>query len=355
MLTIGKMNRQRPCIQGIIPQEMLKNIAKNGTKAQKDLALHNLSLSGFIRGQRSVLGPVAFITAAPLLAAERSRKVYNANQTTDLPGDLVLREGDPTSSDVIVNEAYNGAGSTYDLYKEIFDRNSIDDKGLSLISTVHYDQKYNNAFWNGQQMVYGDGDGELFNSFTHCIDVIGYELTHGVTQYEADLVYNNQPGALNESFSDVMGILVKQRVLGQTAENADWLIGEGLFTSRINGVALRSMKDPGTAYNDPVIGKDPQPAHMKNYVKTTSDNGGVHINSGIPNRAFYLAAVGIGGNAWEKAGKIWYIALRDVIRPNSQFRDAARATVQVAANLFNVGSAEQKAVKAAWAGVGIKV
>ena len=153
----------------------------------------------------------------------------------------------------------------------------------------------------------------------------------------------------------MLGILVKQRVLGQTAENADWLIGEGLFTSRINGVALRSMKDPGTAYNDPVIGKDPQPAHMKNYVKTTSDNGGVHINSGIPNRAFYLAAVGIGGNAWEKAGKIWYIALRDVIRPNSQFRDVARATVQVAANLFKIGSAEHKAVKAAWAGVGIKV
>jgi Zn-dependent metalloprotease len=349
-----KINRQLHCIQGIIPQEMLKNIAKNGTAAQKDLALHNLSLSGFIRGQRSVLGPVAFITAAPMQAAEKSRKVYNANETTDLPGDLVLHEGDQASGDVAVDEAYNGAGSTYDLYNEIFNRNSIDDKGMSLISTVHYDQNYNNAFWNGQQMVYGDGDGDLFNGFTHCIDVIGHELTHGVTQYEADLVYSNQPGALNESFSDVMGILVKQRVLGQTADKANWLIGEKLFTSKVNGVALRSMKDPGTAYNDPVIGKDPQPAHMKNYVKTYNDNGGVHINSGIPNRAFYLAAVKIGGNAWEKAGKIWYIALRDVIRPNSQFKDAARATVQVAGNLFNAGSAEQKAVKAAWVGVGIK-
>jgi Zn-dependent metalloprotease len=355
MTTIGNMNTHLPRIQGIIPQEMLKNIAKKGTGAQKDMALHNLSLSGFIRGQRSVLGPMAFITAAPMLAAEKSRKVYDAEETTNLPGDLVLPEGGSASNDVAVNEAYNGAGSTYDLYNEICSRNSIDDKGMPLISTVHYDQNYNNAFWNGQQMVYGDGDGDLFNGFTHCIDVIAHELTHGVTQYEADLVYSNQPGALNESFSDVMGILVKQRVLGQTADKADWLIGEGLFTSKVKGVALRSMKAPGTAYNDPVIGKDPQPANMRNYVKTTSDNGGVHINSGIPNHAFYLAAVEMGGNAWEKAGKIWYIALRDVIRPTSQFRDAARATVQVAGNLFNVGSAEQKAVKNAWAGVGIKI
>jgi Zn-dependent metalloprotease len=207
-------------------------------------------------------------------------------------------------------------------------------------------------------MVYGDGDGEIFakGGFTHCIDVIGHELTHGVTQYEADLVYNNQPGALNESFSDVMGILVKQKVLGQTADKANWLIGEGLLAPGINGVALRSMKDPGTAYDDSVIGgKDPQPGYMKDFVKTSSDNGGVHINSGIPNHAFYFAAIEIGGNAWEKAGKIWYIALRDKIRPRSNFKDAAKATVQVAGDLFKAGSNEQKAVKKAWAEVGINV
>jgi len=353
MSPIRNIISRNPLVEGIIPQEMLKAIAKNGTDAQRDMALHSLSLSGFIRGQRSVLGPVAFITATP--SSQKCRKVYDEHNTTDLPGDLVRNEGDPASADIAVNEAYDGAGATRDFYKDIFDRNSIDDKGMCIVSSVHYDQNYDNAFWDGKQMVYGDGDGDLFNSFTHCIDVIGHELTHGVTQYEADLVYNNQPGALNESFSDVMGILVKQRVLGQTADKADWLIGEGLFTPKVKGVALRSMKEPGTAYNDPVLGKDSQPGNMKNYVKTTSDSGGVHINSGIPNHAFYLAAVAIGGNAWEKAGKIWYITLRDRLRPRSQFKDAAKATVQVAGDLFKAGSPEQKAVKKAWADVGIKV
>ena len=197
MTLIRNMNRQIPLVEGIIPQEMLKAIAKNGTDAQKDLALHNLSLSGFIRGQRSVLGPVAFITAT---SGQKCREVYIANNTTDLPGTIVRREGDPASGDIAVDEAYDGAGETYDFYKELFDRNSIDDNGMCMVSSVHYDLNYANAFWDGKQMVYGDGDGEIFakGGFTHCIDVIGHELTHGVTQYEADLVYNNQPGALND-------------------------------------------------------------------------------------------------------------------------------------------------------------
>jgi Zn-dependent metalloprotease len=360
MSSIRYTNRPfTPVIEGFIPQEMLKAIAKNGTNEQKDSALHNLSLSGFIRGKRSVLGPLAFITSAPENEDKKCRTVYDARETTNLPGDKIRDEGDPASNDDdSVNEAYDGAGDTYNLYKDVYDRNSIDDKGMCMISTVHFDVNYANAFWDGKQMVYGDGDGDVFakGAFTHCIDVIGHELTHGVTQYEANLVYSNQPGALNESFSDVFGILVKQKTLGQTADKADWLIGEGIFTSKINGKALRSMKEPGTAYDDPTLGgKDPQPGNMKDYVKTKKDNGGVHYNSGIPNHAFYLAAVEIGGNAWEKAGMIWYIALRDKIRPNSQFKSAAKATVKVAGDLFKDGSNEQKAVKKAWAGVGIKL
>ena len=147
----------------------------------------------------------------------------------------------------------------------------------------------------------------MFNRFTVAVDVIGHELTHGVTQFEAKLAYWDQSGALNESFSDIFRSLVKQKKLNQTADQADWLIGAGLFTSNVKGLAIRSMKEPGTAYDDPLLGKDPQPAHMRHYVNTTSDNGGVHINSGIPNRAFYLAALEIGGHAWERAGKIWYM------------------------------------------------
>jgi Zn-dependent metalloprotease len=232
---------------------------------------------------------------------------------------------------------------------------------MHLVSTVHYQQGYDNAFWNGEQMVYGDGDEDLpfderlFNRFTAAVDVIGHELTHGVTQFEAKLIYYEQSGALNESFSDVFGSLVKQRIRAQTADVADWLIGEGLFTSNVAGKAIRSMKDPGSAYDDPVLGKDPQPGHMKKYVKTTADNGGVHINSGIPNRAFYLTAVEIGGYAWEKAGRIWYVTLRDKLKPDSDFRDAARMTFSVAGKLYGKDSPEQKAVRKGWKGVGINV
>jgi Zn-dependent metalloprotease len=204
-------------------------------------------------------------------------------------------------------------------------------------------------------MVYGDGDGEIFERFTKSIDVIGHELTHGVTQYEAALEYEGQAGALNESFSDVFGSLVKQYALKQKADKADWLIGPGLFTNKIKGIALRSMKEPGSAYNDPIIGKDPQPGHMKNYVKTTSDNGGVHINSGIPNRAFYLAAMELGGYAWEKAGRIWYITLTERLRERSDFQKAANLTFAAAGSLYDKNSDEQNAVKKAWDLVGIKI
>jgi Zn-dependent metalloprotease len=209
--------------------------------------------------------------------------------------------------------------------------------------------------------VYGDGDENLpanerlFNRFTIAIDVIGHELTHGVTQFEAKLVYSQQPGALNESMSDVFGSLVKQRQRNQTADLADWIIGEGLLTENVNGVGIRSMKEPGTAYNDPVLGKDPQPGHMKDYVNTLGDNGGVHINSGIPNRAFYITAVELGGYAWEKAGRIWYVTLRDKLGANSKFQDCANLTYQVAADLFGAGSIEQMAVKKGWEEVGITV
>ena len=203
--------------------------------------------------------------AAKATGPDKNRIVYDAKSTENLPGTKVRGEGDPPVADVAVNEAYDGAGHTYDLYFEIFQRNSLDDKGMDIISSVHYGQGYDNAFWNGAQMVYGDGDENLpenqrlFNRFTIALDVIGHELTHGVTSYEANLAYWDQPGALNESYSDVFGSLVKQRVLGQTADQADWLIGEGLFTANVNGKAIRSMKAPGTAYDDPVLGKDPNP------------------------------------------------------------------------------------------------
>jgi len=282
------------------------------------------------------------------------RSIFNAENEENLPGKLVRGEGSKRTGGRPVNEAYDFSGNTYEFFSKVFERKSIDNRGMRLDSTVHYGDNYNNAFWNGNQMVYGDGDGEMFNRFTVSLDVIGHELAHGITQYEAALEYYGQPGALNESFSDVLGSLVKQYALKQDATKADWLIGAGLFKRKVKGRALRSMKEPGSAYDDPVIGKDPQPGHMKDYVKTSSDNGGVHINSGIPNRAFYLTAIEIGGKAWEKAGMIWYITLRDRLREMSTFQDAAKLTHIVAGSLFGKGSMEQKAVAKGWDGVGIR-
>ncbi len=355
-----KISRIHP-IQCIIPQHIFREILERGTERQREWAWRTLATSEQIRGQRGVLTVVAALGVTAV--GQKRRTIYDAQTGYELPGVIVRGEGDSPSSDPAINEAYDGAGHTYDLYQEVFERNSIDDRGMPLDSTVHYGQGYDNAFWNGQQMVYGDGDEDLpeeerlFNRFTIAVEIIGHELTHGVTQYEASLAYRSQSGALNESFSDVFGVLVKQRVLNQTAQQASWLVGEGLFTGNVKGVAIRSMAEPGTAYDDPVLGKDPQPGHMDQYQDLPNwyDNGGVHINSGIPNHAFYFVAMEMGGYAWENAGRIWYITLRDRLRRNSEFQDVADITFQVAGELFGNESAEQQAVGIGWARVGIKV
>lgn len=331
----------------ILPPHILRKLADQ--PELRDRVLRNLATTERLRGIRE-----SFV-AMPLAPqpGTKHRTIYDAQTTTNLPGTQVLDEGGPPNADVAVTEAYNYSGDTYDFYSTVFNRNSVDDHGLTLISTVHYDVGYDNAFWNGQQMIYGDGDGQYFQRFTICLDVVGHELTHGVTQNEAQLVYSGQSGALNESISDVFGSLVKQWVNNQTVDQADWLIGAGLFTNAVQGKALRSMSDPGTAYDDPNIGKDPQPAAMTGYVTTTDDNGGVHINSGIPNRAFYLAAKAIGGYAWQKAGLIWYRTLNGSLSPSADFQTMANATTTIAGSLFGANSAEKQAVVEAWNTVGI--
>jgi Zn-dependent metalloprotease len=336
----------------IIPSHMLRELAQRGEEALREGALHTLEHTERLRGQREMLANLGAVALATPAGTKR-RTIYDAQHAQQLPGTLVRGEGAPKSKDVAVNEAYDYAGVTYDFYKTVYGRNSVDDRGMRLDSSVHYSRDYDNAFWNGMQMVYGDGDNQIFQRFTKCLDVIGHELTHGVTQYEAGLNYQGQSGALNESFSDVFGVLIKQWKLKQTAAQADWLIGAGLLAKGVNGTALRSMKAPGTAYDDPNLGKDPQPDHMKAFYKGSSDNGGVHINSGIPNHAFYLAAVAIGGNAWVKTGRIWYDALCNRLRPDSDFKAAAAATQSSASDLFGPTSKEKQAVKDAWQEVGV--
>lgn len=280
------------------------------------------------------------------------RTIRDAGGAEKLPGKVVRSEGDEPTGDVAADEAYDALGETWTLFHEAFGRDSVDDAGLALLGTVHYGRDYDNAFWDGTQMVFGDGDGEVFNRFTASVDVIGHELCHGVTQYTAALVYEGQPGALNESVSDVFGVLVKQHALDQDVDQADWLVGAELLAKGVKGRALRDMANPGTAYDDPRLGKDPQPAHMDDFVDTADDNGGVHINSGIPNRAFVLAARAFGGKAWEGAGQVWYdVLVGDRIQARCDFATFAQLTVDAAKERFGADGAEE--VTTAWQQVGV--
>ena len=333
-----------------LPPYLLERLATSANERLRDCARSTLVVDQRFRIRAGTV-------AQPPASTQRgqpARYVYSAEQRQVLPGRLVRSEGQGSGGDPAVDEAYQGLGATYRLFWEAFERHSIDDAGLALLATVHYGQDYENAFWDGRQMVFGDGDGELFNRFTIALDIIAHELTHGVIQHEAALEYAHQAGALNESISDVIASLVKQHHLGQSVDEADWLIGQGLFTQHVAGHALRSMARPGSAYDDPLLGRDPQPDHMNDFVETQADNGGVHINSGIPNRAFYLVAMALGGHAWERAGRIWYDALCDRrLARDSDFVTFARLTLDNAERRFGHSSPEADAVHEGWAGVGI--
>lgn len=346
---------RHPVFCTVVPPHLLDKIARSEDARRADAAQRTLEQDAFLRTRRRVT-TVRGIAPAPgtPVSDEPQRTVYDAQHRTRLPGKKVRGEGGEASKDATVNRAYAGLGATYELFLKGFGRHSIDDSGLALDASVHYGQEYNNAFWDGQQMVFGDGDGDLFLDFTVSVDVIGHELTHGVTQYTANLDYHGQSGALNESMSDVFGSLIKQYSLDQTAGDADWLIGAGLLGPNVSGVALRSMKAPGTAYDDDELGKDPQPATMDDYVKTSQDNGGVHINSGIPNHAFYLVATELGGKAWERAGRIWYDTLTGgELAAEATFQDFARLSVAAAVARYGDGGAEHQALQKAWSAVGL--
>jgi Zn-dependent metalloprotease len=333
---------------------MLERIARDADDpALRARARRTLALTSAQFAERKLIAAAAPDPAADFVP---DRTIADAGNREELPGRTVRAEGGPATGDEAADRAYDWLGATFDFFEAAYRRDSIDGAGLRMVSTVHYGDDYDNAFWNGEQMVYGDGDGVLFTGFTGPLDVTGHELTHGITQYTAGLEYYGQAGALNESMSDVFGSLIQQWHLGQTADQADWLIGQGLLAEGVGGVALRSMKEPGTAYDDPRLGKDPQPAHMDHYVETYRDNGGVHINSGIPNHAFYLAATALGGNAWEKAGRVWYDTLTGgTLAADVDFAGFAAATAATASRLYGTGSTEEKAVNRAWAGVGVSM
>jgi len=329
----------------ILPASLLDKLARSDDEAVRAAALDALALDTRFRIARAESASrTGGRTAAPVtfarIGGEAHRTIYDKkNSTTQSFGTVVRAEGQPAVQDVAVDEAYDGLGNTYDYYWKIFGRDSIDGQGRPLHGCVHFGRDYPNAFWDGHAMFFGDGDGQFLTRTTAGIDVIGHELTHGVTQYEANLVYSGQSGALNESISDVFGIQVKMMALGQTSESSDWLIGADIVGPQL-APALRSMKDPGHANPH-----DDQPADMDGYVP----EGDVHTNSGIPNRAFYLVASKLGGNAWDAAGPIWYAALRDNrLNSTATFQEFARLTVANAQQLYGHQSGQVDAVSAAW-------
>ncbi|KAJ9656413.1 hypothetical protein H2198_004991 [Neophaeococcomyces mojaviensis] len=294
-----------------------------------------------------------------------NRQMYDCRTTQSLPGLLVRHEGQDRTRDRAVDNAYDGFGITFKFFSEIFGRNSIDGNSMVLVASIHYDHDYNNASWISarQQMVFGDGDGIQFDYLTDSLDVIAHELTHGVTEHTCKFIYETQSGALNESISDVFACMVEQwHINKQTADQADWLLGQNVLPLNRKGQALRSLKNPGTAYDDSdsteIKRKDRQVGHMNQYqnlpVTREGDWGGVHINSGIPNHAFYLIAIRLGGYSWERAGKVWYETMLSAdprIKPRSTFKNFAEVTVEVAAKLFD--NAVRDIVRQAWKDVGV--
>ena len=216
-----------------------------------------------------------------------------------------------------------------------------------MVATVHYEKDYDNAFWDGTQLVFGDGDGTVFGRFTKPIDVLGHELSHAVTEFTANLTYQGQSGALNESVSDVFGACVKQRHLGP-GRRLRRLVGRRGHLRRgrqRQGVAVdgvtRARRTTTRSW-----ARTPRSARCRTTSQTTEDNGGVHINSGIPNRAFVLAAKAIGGDSWSGAGRIWYAALTSGLAAGSDFATFAAATVAAAGE-------HADAVRQAWTTVGV--
>jgi Zn-dependent metalloprotease len=290
---------------------------------------------------------------APPATGTSRREVYDSENTEKQRVTLVRAEGEPATDDTDALHAYDHAGTVRRFVAEELGRLSIDNRALDLVLNVHYGTDYNNAFWDGDEMTFGDGDGVIFDGFAQSLDVVAHELAHGVTQFTSALIYKNESGALNEHFSDVFGTAITQWAAGERPDEADWLVGDEIMGPELYGEALRSMAHPGTAYDNAILGKDPQPAHYDDRYTGPADNGGVHINSGIGNRAFYLAATELGDTM--EATRIWYHALH-LLPSNATFAQAAEQVATSARILVMSGAASKGAtqiIRGAWRAVGV--
>lgn len=337
----------------IIPKDVLERFSRDTSLSAKDRKAFAdaADYESHWRKVRSAQGRASAaatqsLTAGPTVSLAPAVTVYNCATGTTLPGTPVPNPG--ASADQTAKLAFVETTALADFYKQIFGRNSVDNMGMTLQSSIHFGVKYNNAFWNGAQMTYGDGDNNIFVDFTRSNDVIGHELTHGVTQFSAQLAYSNEAGGLNESMSDVFGSMFRQWRAGQMVTKADWLIGSNIMgpAALAKGfTCLRDMANPAAKHC-----LAPQPTKYAQYQPGMDP----HYSSGIPNFAFYKAAMAIGGKSWEKAGQVWYKALTGYVpSPNMKMKTFANRTRKQAKILFAGDPAVFAAVNKAWVDVGL--
>jgi Zn-dependent metalloprotease len=343
------------CICHIVPEKVLKRLEgdrsfsleqrKNFADTMKiDVELRKL------RTQAGKLTRVASLVGASnvraVVAAAPAITVYDCNHGQTLPGGLVTNPAG--SADATAKRAFVETTGVAAFYSQVFGRNSIDGAGMGMISSIHYGTDYNNAFWNGSQMTYGDGDGAVFVDFTNGNDVIGHELTHGVTQHSLQLNYTNEAGGLNESLSDCFGSMFRQWQAKQNVNQADWLIGKDIMgpdALQKGLTCLRDMANPAAKHC-----LAPQPTKYSQYMPGMDP----HESSGIPNLAFYTIAMAVGGNSWDKVGQIWYKSMTGFgPSPNMKMKAFANRTRAVAAQLNPGNAALAGAVDAGWKKVGL--
>jgi Zn-dependent metalloprotease len=341
------------CTCFIVSKEVLDKLARDKTlspalrKASRDTSLVSQQLRN-LREQARTLTMATHTVGADLtqLAAAPKVTVYDCKQTQTLPGSPV--SSPKNSKDATAKRAFTQTTRVAEFYKKVFKRNSIDNAGMTMMSSVHYGVKFNNAMWNGSQMVYGDGDTKIFVDFTNGNDVIGHELTHGVTQHSLQLAYQGDAGGLNESVSDCFGSMFRQWDANQDVKRADWLIGRDIMgpEAKAKGfTSLRNMANPAdkhclapqpTKYSQITPGMDP------------------HFSSGPPNLAFCTACIAAGGQSWDTIGQVWYAVLTGSgSNPSMTMKDFANRTRQVAGQLFSRNAAVIGAVDHGWKTIGI--
>jgi Zn-dependent metalloprotease len=350
------MHAHRPVCCSFVPPHVLDALAsRDGQESaepgpnQRTAMVTRELAAARQRNRLPAGGLLAITTPTP---GKTQRAIYDDQNTWNFDVALVRGEGDSAVAAQNVNQAYDHAGAARSYLKEVLNREGADNVGMTITLNVNFGTAFNNAFWDGVRLTLGNGDGVIFVDFAASPDVVGHELGHGVVQFTANLDYFSQSGALNESYADVFGSLIEQRMRGQDFDSANWLIGDEIMAPGLYGEALRSMAHPGTAYDNPVLGQDPQPAHMDDYYAGPADNQGVHINSGIPNRAFYVTAQELGTDA---AGRIWYAGLQN-LWPTAMFADAADVLAAQARILARDGVVERQAaqvVRSAWRSVGV--